>query len=101
MIHILLDKTLVSDATHTGDTVQTKRSYDESGVYQLDLTAGTASAFKVQGRVTSDMSWHDIVSETTVTSIMSDTITIYPEMRAVVTSNSGADSATFTVALME
>ena len=103
MIHILLNNTLVADATYTGDTIQTKRAYDESGVYQLTISAGAATAFKVQGRVTADMSWHDIVSETgsPLATTMSDTITIYPEMRALVTSSGGGTTNTFIVALME
>lgn len=80
---------------------------DETGLYQIDLTSGTVDQCLIQGRLGSDHQWRAIITSGTLavdglggTEFKTGTLSIYPQMRVVLTPNSGA-APTCVVSIME
>lgn len=82
--HILLDD-VTTNVNGTAVYPQNVKR-NEHGIVQIKISGGTVTV-KVQGRTSSDMDWYDILSTTSSTA---ERVSLFPQMRAITSSISGA-----------
>jgi hypothetical protein len=98
MTHKLIDVTS-SSADVTSDTVYPQRHGDESGSYQVSVSAGTAVKVQIFGRLGSNHAWHEVAKAENTTATAVADITIYPQMYVFLDADS--TSSTTVVSIME
>ena len=89
MIHKLLSGSGILNSTQ-GDIVYTKGWRTGEGIVQMESKGNCTVS--IQGRMTDDSSWHTIDSTALTTEETSVVVAVYPQMRAIVTAVSAAQT---------
>jgi hypothetical protein len=109
MVHQLIKKTVYGSGG-SGDNVtedfHAQHIDDETGLFQVSLTAGTVNDVIFRGRLGNDHTWHTLDTTGTLTydpddlpsTVDSDTLIICPQMRAKLKLPNGA---TIVISIME
>ena len=98
MTHELINVTS-STADVTSSTIYPQRHGDESGSYQISVTAGTAVKVQIFGRLGENHAWHQVAIAENITATATADITIYPQMYVFLDADS--TSSTTVVSIME
>ena len=97
LTHKLVDVTS-STVDVTSATIYPQGHDDESGVWQMSVTAGTVTKVQIFGRLGSDHSWHEVATASgTTTGTVSAVITIYPQMYVFLDADSVSSSCVISI----
>ena len=83
MIYTLLNKSGITTANWGGDAISTKR---RNGEALVQTTVKGSATIEIQGRMSNASEWHVINTAVQSNSTVATQITVFPQMRAVVTS---------------